>query len=140
MIEPPVSPPASIPSLPEDVQLVLARGAGELRQGATELAAAALVELALLGRVGSVPETGFLARKEVRNLVALDETLTGVGTLDIALEQLVAKGKPWGAFSCLKKLSTPVARETQDALIRRGAIVRDERFGGLRTTLRPEER
>src|SRR5690554_3471781 len=135
MIEPPVSPPASIPSLPEDVQLVLARGAGELRQGATELAAATLVELALLGRIGSVPETGFLARKGMRNLVVLDDRPTGVGTLDNALERFAARGKPWPAFSCLKKLGTPVARETQETLIRRGAIRRGGRFSGLKTTL-----
>jgi hypothetical protein len=64
--------PGARPSLPEDVQLVLAVGGGELLPGATELAAAALVELTLLARVGSVPETGFLARKGFRNLIVLD--------------------------------------------------------------------
>lgn len=127
--------PGEVPSLPEEVQLVLAVGDGKLRVGATELAAAALVELALLGRVGSVPETGFLARKNTRQLTILDDRPTGVGTLDIALDQLVARGKPWAAFSCLKKLSKLVARETQELLIRRGAIQRDGRFGGIKTTL-----
>ena len=47
-------------SLSEDVQLVLAVGKGQLRQGVMETAAAALVELALRGRVGSVPDAGFL--------------------------------------------------------------------------------
>jgi hypothetical protein len=129
------SPSDGIPSLPEDVQLVLALGAGKLRQGWTELPAAALVELALLGRVGSVPENGFLARPGVRNLTVLNDTPTGVPTLDSALVPLAARGKPWSAFSCLKKLAEPVARETQEALIRRGAISRSGRFDGFKTTL-----
>ena len=128
------SPPGGVASLPEDVQLVLALGGGELRQGAWELVAAALVELALLGRVGSVPETGFLARAGVRNLVVLDDRPTGVSTLDSVLERFAARGKPWSAFSCVKRLCRPVVRETQDTLIRRGAIRRNGRFGGLKTT------
>lgn len=124
-----------LPSLPEDVQLVLALGGGELHEGATELAAAALVELALLGRVGSVPETGLFARKDVRKLVTLDDRPTGVDSLDSALELLADRGKPWAAFSCVNKLSTPVARATQEALIRRGAIRRNGTVGGIRTTL-----
>lgn len=124
-----------LPSLPEDVQLVLAVGDGLLQQGGTELVAAALVELALLGRVGSVPETGFLARKDVRRLTVIDDRPTGVSTLDNVLAALVDRGKPWAAYSCLKKLLRPVARETQDALLRRGAIARDGKFGGLKTTL-----
>lgn len=124
-----------LPSLPEDVQLVLELGDGRLQQGATELVAAALVELTLLGRVGSVPETGFFARKNVRRLVVLDESPTGVATLDSALAALVERGKPWAAYSCLKRLVGPVSRATQDALIGRGAISRDGRPGGIRTTL-----
>ena len=135
MVEQVDSQLGGVPSLPEDVQLVLALGGGELQQGAWELPAAALVELALLGRVGSVPETGFLARAGVRNLVVLDDRPTGVSTLDSVLERFAARGKPWSAFSCVKRLCRPVVRETQDTLIRRGAIRRNGRFGGLKTTL-----
>ena len=134
MVEQVDSQLGGVPSLPEDVQLVLALGGGELRQGATALVAAALVELALLGRVGSVPETGFLARTGVRNLV-VDDRPTGVPTLDSALEPFAARGKSWSAFSCVKKLCKPVVRETQDTLIRRGAIRRNGRFDGFKTTL-----
>lgn len=123
------------PSLPEDVQLVLSIGGARLQQGGPELVAAALVELALLGRVGSVPETGFLARKDVRRLTVLNDRPTGVRPLDAALTALSDHGKPWAAYSCVKKLMQPVARETQDALLRRGAIARDGKFGGLKTTL-----
>lgn len=123
------------PSLPEDVQLVLAVGGGELLYGRAELAAAALLELTLLGRVGSVPETGFMARKDIRKLIVLDGTPTGVPTLDRALERLVARGKRWDTFSCVKKISTAVARETQETLIRRGAILRIDKAGGLRSAL-----
>src|SRR5690606_14986079 len=80
-------------------------------------------------------ETGFLARKDVRRLVVLDERPTGVATLDSALAPLVSRGKPWTAYSCLKKLVPAVSRTTQDALIARGAMARDGSFGGLRTTL-----
>lgn len=125
----------SIPSLPEDVQMVLATGGGELADGGMEAAAAALVELTLLGRLGSVPEKGFLARKEARKLVVLDDRPTGVPTLDSALEPMVRRGRPWYPFYCIRKLCGPVSRATQDVLIERGAIRREGRAGGLKTTL-----
>lgn len=124
-----------IPSLPEDVQLVLTVGDGILHQGWTELAAAALVELTLLGRLGSLPETGLFARKEVRKLVVIDETPTGVRVLDLALQRLVARGKPWAPYSCLSKIAAPIAREVQETLICRGVIRYTGRPNGLKTRL-----
>ena len=64
-------------SLAEDVQLVLAVGNGQLRQGAMETAAAALVELALRGRVGSEPDAGFFAGPIARKLIVIDASPTG---------------------------------------------------------------
>lgn len=125
----------TVPPLCEDVQLVLSLGGGKLQVGGMDLAAAALVELVIRGRVGSVPERGFMARKDVRKLTVISEEPVGVTALDAALKAVVAKGKPWNAYSSLRKIWRPVASATQDALIARGAIARSGPFGGLKSAL-----
>lgn len=122
-----------VPSLPEDVQLMLLIGKGQVAWGFAELSAAALVELTLLGRIGSVPETGPFSREEARKLVVLDAEPTGVQILDCALERLVARGKPWEALSCVKKLAGPVGRLVHQTLLDRGTLRGEGRW--LKATL-----
>ncbi|MCW4384912.1 GPP34 family phosphoprotein [Salinibacterium sp. SYSU T00001] len=101
-----------------------------------EVAAAALAELVLLGRVGSVPETGFMSRKGKHKLVVLSADPVGAPALDGALVAMMSMGtKPRDAFGILPKVWKPVASAVQEALIERGVIRREGRFGGLRSSL-----
>ena len=116
-------------SLAEDVQLVLAVGNGQLRQGVMETAAAALVELVLRGRVGSVPDAGFFAGPIARKLIVIDASPTGIPSLDCALRLLVEKGKPWTAYKCVRRIWRQVSWVVQEELMGMGAVSRPGKFG-----------
>lgn len=102
-------------------------GGGKVSHGYVELAAVALVELALLVRIGSVPESGLFARKNVRRLIVRDEHPTGALILNCALERLAARGKPWHVYSCVKKLAMPVSGLVVETRIHQGTLRREGR-------------
>ena len=108
---------------------MLAVGDGQLRQGAMEVAAAALVDLTLRGRLGSVPDRGFFASRNARKLIVVDATPTGDAALDSVLAVMTAKDAPWSAHKCLKAIWRPVSGAVQDALIHRGVVSRAGKFG-----------
>src|SRR5664279_4677074 len=95
-----------IPKLAADVQLASLLGGGQLNWCWTEMSAAVLIELTLLGRIGSTPETGLFARESVRKFVVLDRTPTQQPVLDYVLARIVDRGKPWEIYACLRKLAT----------------------------------
>ena len=94
-------PGTAILTLPEEVQLMLRLNSGRVAFGWVELAAAALIELVLTGRVSVQPARGFFRGVDDRNLVVVDPTPTGHSVLDSALAVLVAHAKPWRAMRSL---------------------------------------
>ena len=81
-------------SLPEATQWVMRIGSDRLRFAWVEAGAAALIDLALAGRIDSLPNRGFFNQEDQRRLIVTDSTPLGVPELDRALELLVAHDKP----------------------------------------------
>ena len=91
---------------------MLRLNSGRVAFGWVELAAAALIELVLTGRVSVQPARGFFRGVDDRNLVVVDPTPTGHSVLDGALAVLVGHAKPWRAMHSL----TPVGRQVSPAV------------------------
>jgi len=81
-------------SLAEAVVLMLSTKKGELDFEWNMPATAALIELVLAGRVGSVPNTSFFNEASPRKLVVLNPTPTTNSALDSALSILASSPKP----------------------------------------------
>ena len=124
-----------LPTLAEDLQLLLGRGGGELAHGYSDVAAAALVELVILGRIGSQASHGFFANKGERKLFVTDSTPTGVPILDAALSRVARSSRPWGVYRCVTKVQGRVSRLVVERLIERGAIRSEGRPAGWKSKL-----
>lgn len=99
-------------TLPEEVQLMLRLDESRLAFGWIELAAAALIDLALSGRVEMLPATGLFRGIGDRKVAVVDPSPTGSPALDSALAVLSGHGKPWIVSRCM----IPVGREVSPAV------------------------
>ena len=106
----------------EEVQLMLGLRTGRLEFEGTMPVAAALIELTLLGRIGSVPNRAPFTGGSPRKLVVLDQTPTGNRILDAALRPLVARDKPWVTHRCMLGVGKDVTLTLHSELERRGLV------------------
>ena len=114
-----------VPSLAEDIQLMLQVQQGRLEPDRVMPGAAALIELALLGRIGTARGGGLLSTPaDDSRLVVVDSAPTGSSLLDDALAVLVAKRKPAFSLKVLQSVNDAVVPHVFTELVRRG-VVRD---------------
>lgn len=104
-------------SLPEATQWVLREDADLLQFAWVESGAAALIDLALAGRITTLRNRGFFDQGDQRRIVVTDPTPLGVPELDRALELLSTQGRP----RRIKKWIWEMGREVSD-VVRAGMI------------------
>lgn len=109
-------------SLPEEVQLVLQRRPGKLEFGWTQLASAALADLALEGRIGSVPNRALFTGGKARLLTVLSDAPASSPVLDVALRLVSARAKPWIPYKCVLDIGRDVSMATHAELVRKGIV------------------
>jgi hypothetical protein len=126
-------------SLPEEVQLVLQTVPGRLHFGWEQVAAAALVELALAERVGSVPNRGLFTGGKARLLTVVNAAPTGSPLLDLALELVVAHQKPWVAYKCVLAIGRELSLAVHAQLVRKGIVSVVGEFPSLSGYLQVED-
>lgn len=112
-----LSDPA-VMSLPEANQWVLRKGGDLLQFAWVEAGAAALIDLALAGRITTLRNRGFFDQEDQRRILVTDRTPLGVPELDRALELLCTQRRP----RRIKKWIWTIGREVSD-------IVRAEMVG-----------
>ncbi|MCU1447443.1 GPP34 family phosphoprotein [Cryobacterium sp.] len=83
-------------SLPEELQLALPPLTGHLRFGSMDIAVAAIIDLALRGRI--VATKSRFGQPSDAKLTLVDASPTGNGPLDAVVQAFVARGKPWKAY------------------------------------------
>jgi hypothetical protein len=130
-------------SLPEELQLALPTITGHLRFGSMDIAVAAIIDLALMGRLVAV-KARFGPPSEAK-LTLVDASLTGNGPLDAVLQAFVDRGKPWKIYPAVTALWAVVSEATTASLVERGALTtngtmrdRDSRLEPLDQVLREE--
>jgi len=104
-----LSDPAAM-SLPEANQWVLREGGDLLQFAWVEAGAAALIDLALAGRITTLHNRGFFDQEDQRRVLVTDRTPLGVPELDRALELLSAQSRP----RRIKKWIWQIGREVSD--------------------------
>ena len=109
-------------TIAEDVQLMLSQRAGQLDSNQVIPVAAALIELALLGRVSSIEKKGFFENPIGRLLTVADPAPTGQPILDAALEGVVKHAKPWRIDRAIVAVRQPVLTAVHEALEARGLV------------------
>lgn len=109
-------------SLPEEVQLVLQTRPGKLEFAWTQLAAAALADLALEGRIGSVPNRALFTGGKSRLLTVLSDAPLSSPILDVALRLVNARTKPWIPYKCVLNIGREVSLATHSELVRKGIV------------------
>ena len=107
-------------SLPEELQLALPPLTGQLRFGAMDLAVAAIIDLALRGRL--VAKKSRFGQPSSATLTVVDASPTGNLPLDAVLEAFVARGKPWKVYFAVTDLWASVSEATTASLVDRGAL------------------
>lgn len=117
-----VDPDETSLSLPEEVQLVLQRRPGKLEFGWTQLAAAALTELALDGRIGSVPNRALFTGGKNRLLTVLSDAPLASPVLEVALRLVDERTKPWIPYKCVLEIGREVSLATHAELVRRRIV------------------
>lgn len=126
---------ASPLTIAEDVQLMLKLHPGRLEYAPTVPAAGALIELALAGRLSSVAKTGFFSEPGGRLLTVIDTEPTGNSILDVALESLAGREKPWRAQRAILAVYVPVMAAVCESLEGRGLARAAGMPGGRRSTI-----
>ena len=118
-------PISLMPSIAEDVQLMMFRMPDWLVWSQGLIGAAALIELALLGRIVADPKATIIRLPaDDARLVVVDAAPTGSAMLDVALSVLVARRRAASTPSVIMKVTTVIAPHLHAALVSRG-IVRD---------------
>jgi len=107
-------------SLPEELQLALPTLTGQLRFGSMDIAVAAIIDLALRGRL--VATKARFGQPSGAKLTLVDASPTGNGPLDAAMRAFVARGKPWKVYSAVTSLWAAVSEATTASLVARGAL------------------
>ena len=105
-------------TIAEQVQVMLQSTPDRLEFGWAELGAAALVELALLGRIGSPGESTPASAADT--LVTIGEGRTGNRVLDAALDVLESKSSPWPSLHAVIDVGRRVSPVVQERLSERG--------------------
>ena len=120
-------------TIAEDVQLMLKERPGRLEYDSILPAAGALIELTLLGRLTSTKKPGFFVTPVDRLLTVVDGAPTGQPILDVALDILAARDKPWRCDRALLAIYRPVTTAIDESLAARGlarAIGKPSKFTG----------
>lgn len=113
-----------VPSIAEDIQLMLQQRSGQLEPDQVMPGGGALIELALLGRIATDPKAGFLTEPaDNARLVVVDPSPTTSDMLDDALAVLAAR-RPSFSYKLLQPVTAAVVPHLYSALVRRG-ILRD---------------
>ncbi|WP_213815757.1 GPP34 family phosphoprotein [Glaciihabitans sp. dw_435] len=129
------TPSIAVPplSLPEELQLALPaprRGPSDsIAWGFWEIGAAAVIDLALAGRLGPVDPPSTSTNAWDRKIRVTDPTPTGIAPLDVLLEAFVARDKPWKAVACITRTAASVSSATAVSLAGRGLVVAHGRSG-----------
>jgi len=107
-------------SLPEELQLALPLMTGQLRFGSMDIAVAAIIDLALRGRI--VATKSRFAQPSSARLTLVDAAPIGNAPLDAVMRAFVARGKPWKAYSAVTELWATASEATTASLVARGAV------------------
>lgn len=107
-------------SLPEELQLALPTLSGHLRFGAMDIAVAAIIDLALRGRL--VATKSRFRQPSGAKLTLVDASPTGSAPLDAAVQAFVARGKPWKVYAAVAGLCAVVSEATTASLVGRGSL------------------
>lgn len=107
-------------SLPEELQLALPPLTGHLRFGSMDIAVAAIIDLALRGRI--VATKARFGQPSDAKLTLVDASPTGNGPLDAVVQAFVSRGKPWKAYPAVTSLWAVVSEATTASLVARGAL------------------
>lgn len=120
-------------TIAEDVQLMLKEQPGRLEYQGILPATGALIELALLGRLTSTTKPRFFHTPLDRLLTVVDSAPTGQPILDVVLDILVARDKPWRCDRALLAIYRPIQTAIDESLAARGlarAIGNPSKFSG----------
>ncbi|TFD06373.1 GPP34 family phosphoprotein [Cryobacterium sandaracinum] len=113
----------SMPSIAEDVQLMLQQRPGQLEPDQIMPGAGALIELALEGRIRTDPKAGFLTEPaDNARLVVVDDSPTGSAMLDDALAAVSARRRPPFAYKVLQPVTVAVVPHLYVARVERGVV------------------
>lgn len=130
-------------SLPEELQLALPTSTGHLRFGSMDLAVAAIIDLALRGRL--VATKARFGQPSDARLTLVDASPTGNAPLDAVLAAFAARGKPWKIYPAVTSLWAMGSEATTANLVARGALTttgtlrdRDARLEPVDIALREE--
>jgi hypothetical protein len=107
-------------SLPEELQLALPPLTGQLRFGSMDIAVAAIIDLALMGRLTAV-KARFGPASDAK-LTLVDAAPTGNAPLDAVVQAFVERGKPWKIYPAVTALWAVVSEATTASLVARGAL------------------
>lgn len=107
-------------SLPEEMQLALPGTEGRIPYGWMDIGAAAMIDLAIAGRLTSTP--AWLGQPSDSRLSLADESPTGNAPLDFLIAALQEHGRPWRALPCLRRLSRGISEATSASLAERGFV------------------
>jgi hypothetical protein len=107
-------------SLPEELQLALPTITGHLRFGSMDIAVAAIIDLALRGRLGATKAR--FGQASDAKLTLVDASPTGSGPLDAVVQAFVARGKPWKIYPAVTSLWAVVSEATTGSLVARGSV------------------
>ncbi|WP_104171061.1 GPP34 family phosphoprotein [Cryobacterium sp. M23] len=112
----------SVPSIAEDIQLMLQQRPGQLEPDQIMPGAGALIELALEGRILTDPKDGFLTEPaDNARLVVVDDSPTGSAMLD-ALAVVSARRRPPFTYKVLQPVTVAVVPHLYVALVERGVV------------------
>lgn len=120
-------------TIAEDVQLMLREQPGRLEYENILPATGALIELTLLGRLTSTRKPRFFVTPLDRLLTVVDSAPTGQPILDVALDILAARDKPWRCDRALLAIYRPITTAIGESLVARGlarAIGNPSKFAG----------
>lgn len=113
----------AVPSIAEDVQLMLFRLPDRVQWSQGLTGAGALIELAMLGRIVADPNTTILrSPADDARLVIVNATPTGSSMLDVALSVLVAHRRTASTQRVILKVTTVIAPHLHAALVGRGVL------------------
>lgn len=107
-------------SLPEELQLALPPITGQLRFGSMDIVVAAIIDLALRGRI--VARKSRFGQPSNAKLTLVDASPIGNAPLDAVLEAFTARGKPWTVYDVVTELWATVSEATTASLVARGAL------------------
>ena len=107
-------------SLPEALQLALPPMTGELRFGSMDIAVAAIIDLALRGRI--VATKSRFGQPSNAKLTVVDDSPIGNAPLDAVLQAFARRGKPWKVYSAVTEMWVTVSEATTASLVARGAL------------------